>query len=43
MSSDFWTGVVNIGNIFGILLLSGMGTASQEGAGWSSLESLTGS
>ncbi len=41
MSSDFWTGVVNLTNVVGILILSGLSTASSAGAGWSSLESMS--
>lgn len=33
MSFDFWTGVVNLPNVVGILILSGLGTASSAGAG----------
>lgn len=42
MSSDYWTGLVRVMNAFTFTMLMGLSTASHEGAGWSSLESVTG-
>ncbi|EQM35401.1 MULTISPECIES: hypothetical protein [Rhodococcus] len=41
MSSDYWAGMVNLMSSFVGVVLFGLSTASAEGAGWSSAESLS--
>lgn len=42
MSSNYWAGLVNLISGATSLILFGLNTASAQGAGWSSLESVSG-